>query len=218
MIISRGRRYIFVHIPKTGGTAFAHALEARALRDDILIGDTPKARARRHRVKMLRAAGRLWKHSTIADIEGLVPEAELRAMVVVTLVRNPWDRVVSYYHWLREQSFAHPSVGLAKIHDFSGFLNHPQTRASLAGWPYGAWLRDRTGQDRCTLYIPLEHLPQAAAPLEAHLGFAIDPVRILNASPRARDWRPYFSNADADLVARLCAEDIARFGYGFDPG
>ena len=31
MIISRGRRFIFVHIPKTGGTALSLALEARAM-------------------------------------------------------------------------------------------------------------------------------------------------------------------------------------------
>ncbi|MFV2003185.1 MAG: Type II secretory pathway, pullulanase PulA, partial [Paracoccaceae bacterium] len=30
MILSRARRYLFIHIPKTGGTALALALEARA--------------------------------------------------------------------------------------------------------------------------------------------------------------------------------------------
>ena len=58
MIISRGRSYIFVHIPKTGGTSLALALEARAMKDDILIGDTPKARRRRHRLKSLPARAR----------------------------------------------------------------------------------------------------------------------------------------------------------------
>ena len=47
MILSRGRRFIFVHFPKTGGTALALALEGRAMKEDILIGDTPKARERR---------------------------------------------------------------------------------------------------------------------------------------------------------------------------
>ena len=32
-----------------------------------------------------------------------------------------------------------------------------------------------------------------------------------------RDWRRYYSDADATLVAQLCAVDIARFGYRFDP-
>lgn len=71
MILSRGRRYIFIHIPKTGGTALTLALEARAMKDDILIGDTPKAKARHARQRGLKSAGRLWKHATMADIAGL---------------------------------------------------------------------------------------------------------------------------------------------------
>ena len=107
MILSRGRGYLFVHIPKTGGTALTLALEARAKADDIIIGDTPKARARRGRLAGLTPRGRLWKHSTLADIDGVVRGEELERLFLVTLVRNPWDRVVSYYHWLRKQSFDH---------------------------------------------------------------------------------------------------------------
>lgn len=217
MIVSPGRHYVFVHIPKTGGTALSLALEARARKDDVLIGDTPKARSRRGRLKGLKTAGRLWKHSTLADIEGLLPAETMAEMFVVTLVRNPWDRAVSYYHWLRGQGFAHPAVGLAKALDFSGFLNHPQTRASLAAWPYGAWVRDAAGRDRCSLYLPLERLDAALAPFEAHLGFRLAPVPRANASDRRVDWRPYFNDSDAALLAQLCAEDIARFDYRFDP-
>ena len=89
MILSRGRRYIFVHIPKTGGTAMALALEGRAMADDILIGDTPKAVKRRGRIKGLETAGRLWKHSTLADIEGMVTREEMDDFLIFTLVRNP---------------------------------------------------------------------------------------------------------------------------------
>lgn len=215
MIVSRGRRFIFVHIPKTGGTALALALEARAMKDDILIGDTPKARARRGRVRRLRAAGRLWKHSTLADIAGLVSDDEVAGFFTLTLVRNPWDRAVSTYNWLRVQSFAHPAVGLAKMLDFAGFLSHPQTQAALRAWPYGAHMRDRYGTEQCRLYVRLEHLRDDLAPFEAHVGFRLSVPRA-NESDRARDWRPYFTDSTAALVADLCAEDIARFAYGFD--
>lgn len=217
MILSRGRKFIFIHIPKTGGTALTLALEARAMKEDILIGDTPKARARKGRLRGVKSAGRLWKHSTLADIAGLASDAEIADLFTLTLVRNPWDRTVSYYHWLRVQSFAHPAVGLAKTHDFSGFINHPQTVTSLRLWPYTAYLRDRFGQERASLYARLEHLETDLAPFEAHLGFRLTPLAPANASDRARDWRGYYSDADAALLADIAAGDIARFGYRFDP-
>jgi hypothetical protein len=217
MILSRGRRLIFIHIPKTGGTALAQALEARAMKDDILIGDTPKARARAGRWKGVRARGRLWKHSTLADIEGLATAQEIVGFFTCTLVRNPWDRMASYYHWLREQSFAHPAVGLARTLDFRGFVTHPQTLTALAAWPYGAYLRDARGVERASAFIRLERLDQDLAPLEAHLGFRLGPVMRVNASERPRDWRPFYDDTSAAAVAGAAAEDIARFGYRFDP-
>jgi hypothetical protein len=218
MILSRGRRFIFVHIPKTGGTALALALEARAMKDDILIGDTPKARARKARLAGVKSAGRLWKHSTLADIAGLATDAEIAGFFTLTLVRNPWDRAVSYYHWLRCQNFAHPAVGLAKTHDFSGFLNHAQTMTALRLWPYTAYMRDRTGLECASLYARLEHLDTDLAPFEAHVGFRLTPLAQANASDRARDWRGFYSDADAALMADIAAGDIARFGYAFDDG
>ena len=216
MIISRARRFILVHIPKTGGTAFTLAYETRAAKDDILIGDTPKARKRAGRWRGVKTAGRVWKHSTLSEVVGLVSPQEIEDFQTVTLVRNPWDRVVSYYHWLRGQAFAHPAVGLAKTHDFSGFVNHPQTIAALRLWPYGAYMRRQDGSEKPSIFIRLEHFSDDAAPIEAHLGFRL-PLPRANASERGQDWRGYYSADDAALVADLCSEDIARFSYGFDP-
>jgi hypothetical protein len=217
MFVSEGRGFVFVHIPKTGGTALTLALEARAQARDVIIGDTPKARARKRRLAALPARGRLWKHSTLADLDGWIGPADLGQMFVLTLVRNPWDRMVSYYHWLQAQTFAHPAVQMAKASAFSAFLNHPQIRASLQAWPYRAWMCDADGVDRCTLYARLEQPEQDLSAFEAMLGFALTPFPRSNESHRNRDWRGYYSDDDAALLAGLCAEDIARFGYRFDP-
>ena len=216
MIISRQRRFIFVHVPKTGGTALALALEARAAKDDILIGDTPKARARAGRWKGVKTAGRVWKHSTLSDVVGLVTVEEIMAFQTVTLVRNPWDRAVSYYHWLRAQGFAHPAVGLAKALDFHAFLAHPQTRTTFRLWPHGAYLRLPSGEEKPGLFIRLENYAEEVQPFEAHLGFRL-PLPRANESARGRDWRPYYTDEKAALLAEDCAEVIARFGYCFDP-
>lgn len=217
MIISPGRRAIFVHIPKTGGTALALALEARAMKDDILIGDTPKARARRGRLKGLHAAGRLWKHSTLADIDGIVTTDQMPRYQVFTLIRNPWDRIASYYHWLRGQAFGHPAVALSKTLAFDAFLDHPQIRVPLAAAPYGSYVRDAGGVDRCSLFLRLERLDEDIPRLESLLDLKLPALSRVNVSDRPRDWRALYSDAAAARVAEIAAEDIARFGYRFDP-
>lgn len=217
MILSRGRRYIFIHIPKTGGTALTLALEARAMKDDILVGDTPKAKHRRGRLRGVETAGRLWKHSTLADIRGLATDEEIDRFFIFTLVRNPWDRMVSYYHWLRGQDFAHPAVALAKTLDFSAFLNAPATRASIAAHPYGRYVTTAGGTEHCDLFIRLEQFDDDVRPFEAYLGFRLAPLAVANRSERVRDWRGLYSDRDAETLRVICAEDIARFGYGFDP-
>ncbi|MEO0390268.1 MAG: sulfotransferase family 2 domain-containing protein [Pseudomonadota bacterium] len=215
MIISPGRRYIFVHAPKTGGTSMALALEARAMKDDMMLGDTPKSRQRRRRLKDAATRGRLWKHSTLADIDGLLAPGLLEQMFVFTLVRNPWARMVSYYHWLQVQQFAHPAVGLARRLSFADFAQHPQITTSWRASPARHYVTDAAGQERCHAFVRLEHVQTDLAPVEAHLGFALT-LPHLNQSGAPQDWRSLYTPAARAAVTEACAEDIARFDYRFD--
>jgi len=214
MILSTGRKYVFIHIPKTGGTSLALALEARAMKDDVMLGDTPKARNRRHRVKAMRTTGRLWKHSTLADIDGLVPDDVLDGLFAFTLVRNPWDRAVSYYHWLQTRGFDHEAVRLAQSLDFDAFISHPRTLAAYRNTPAAHYMTRADGREQCAAYIRIENFAENAAPLIAHLGFPLD-LPVANTSERRADYRHYYTDQTADLLAQNCAPDIARFGYSF---
>lgn len=215
MILSLGRSYVFIHIPKTGGTALALALEARAKADDMMLGDTPKARRRRHRIKDIETRGRKWKHSTLADIEGLIPDQSLRQMFAFTMVRNPWDRAVSYYHWLKEQSFDNPAVHLAQKLSFCEFTCHPQTVAAFRNSPAASYMRHGDGHEQCQLYIRIEHFRDDARPLFDHLGFELT-LPVSNSSNRQRDWRSYYDDASAESVAKSFSKDIAQFEYSFN--
>lgn len=191
----------------------ALALEGRAMKDDLMLGDTPKALKRRRRLRDAQSAGRLWKHSTLADIEGVVSAEDIRDSFTFTLVRNPWDRMVSYYHWLKDQSFDHPAVKLAQQLEFQAFTCHPQTQRSLRSAPYGSYMRLH-GQEVAGCFIRIEKFAEDAAPLFDHLGFELTLERV-NASDRAPAYQDYYSDQTRATVADACAEDIARFGYTF---
>lgn len=215
MIISLGRKYIFVHAPKTGGTSMALALEARAMKDDIMLGDTPKAVNRRRRLKDVKARGRLWKHSTLADIDGVITSEQLGGLFAFTLVRNPWDRMVSYYHWLQTQSFQHAAVTLAQSMTFTDFVQLDQTINTFRATPAHHYMTGAAGIERCDAYIRIEHFAQDAARLVDHLGFDLS-LDHVNRSDRLAQYQPYYCTKSREAVETACAEDIQRFGYRFE--
>lgn len=76
----------------------------------------------------------------------------------------------------------------------------------------------REGRERCDLFLRLEQVDRDPGALEDHRGFRIGPLQRISASDRAADYRGYYDDSTAALVAEACAADIARFGYGFDQG
>ena len=193
----------------------ALALEARAMKDDVMLGDTPKAKKRRRKLQTVETRGRLWKHSTLADLDGLIRPADLEDLFIFTMVRNPWDRMVSYYHWLRLQRFDHRAIQLAQTLEFEAFACHSEIGASFRQNTARHYVIDAQGHARADLYIRLEHFAEDVRPLEHHLGFSLD-LPWTNTSERERDYRNYYSDASRAAVAQAFADDIARFGYSFD--
>lgn len=183
--------------------------------DDIMLGDTPKAVKRRHRVKGVSAAGRLWKHSRLVDLPGLVSDEEIAQFRVFTLVRNPWDRIVSYYHWLKDQTFDHPAVALARDLSFSDFVLNRVIGQSISSSSYGSYVTYPQGQLRCDLFLRLEHLAEDIPKLEALLGISLGIIPHDNKSLRESDYRAYYSRATRARVSEIAADDIVRFGYRF---
>ena len=193
----------------------ALALEARAKPDDILIGDTPKAKSRRRRLKGLECSGRLWKHSRLSDIAGLAAAEPLDDYFIFTIVRDPWDRVLSLYYWLRDQTFSHVSVNRAKSLSFKKFVADAEMAEMLSHDWARSYTSDANGQDRATTVLRLEHIESDLAPVEAHLGFKIRPLPHANRSGRPEDTRAAYDAESAGRVGKYFAEDIRRFGYRY---
>ncbi|MEM9371108.1 MAG: sulfotransferase family 2 domain-containing protein [Pseudomonadota bacterium] len=215
MIVSHTNRFVFVHAPKTGGTSLATALERHLEDGDITIGDTPLAKDWRKRFRdRPKQNPRIWKHSTLAEIERWLGEDAVARYRVVTLVRDPWDRLVSYYHWARAQDWEHPATRAAKALDFADFAAHPAGARSMFSQPARFWVTGRNGTVRCDRFLRLEHMAEEAQALGKLLNVEIGPVPHINQSA-ADNHRAAYSAGTAALVRQLAWRDIAEHGYAF---
>ncbi|MEM6461976.1 MAG: sulfotransferase family 2 domain-containing protein [Pseudomonadota bacterium] len=216
MFISHKRQLIFIHLPKTGGTSLTIALENQAASDDIIIGDTPEAEERQHRFAGVKASGRLWKHSHLNEIYGLVTPSQINTYLKITIARNPWDRMVSYYHWLRVQTFKHHAVALARSLEFEAFATHANIGQSFRQNSICTAMTDKNGAYRADFVLRFESLQEDANRLSNMLGVKLGQLPLTNTSKRRRNYKEYYSDRSRSFVADACEEDISMMSYTFD--
>jgi len=205
MIICHSHRFIYVHPPKTAGTAVSTVLGALCANSDVQIGDWPGAEY--PKIGPLKGIG---KHAPLAMIAPLLLGVDIADYRIVISVRNPWDRLASFYHWARAQSDEHPQIELAKTHDFAGFLAHRRIQRVFGAAPYRAYAA------KPDFVLRAERLDADLAIFGQTLGVKLGTPDRINASGRQRDWRPYYTDETRAIIARISAQDIADYGYDFD--
>ena len=120
MLLSLKHKFVFIHIPKTGGTSIRQVLEEYS--DDIRPHLTKRAKAE---AAKLEASGLSvgFTHSTL-NFAANILDVDLSKFIVVCVVRNPVDRMVSYYKYLRHKDKEHRLHSLAKSLSFDHFVEN----------------------------------------------------------------------------------------------
>jgi hypothetical protein len=93
-MISLQKRFLFVHIPKTAGNSIQSVL--RDYSEDQLVA-LRKEQDGIERFGLRNPKYDLKKHSTLSEYQEALGDEQFRNLYKFACVRNPWDRMVSYY-------------------------------------------------------------------------------------------------------------------------
>lgn len=155
-------------------------------------------------------------HLPLPVIQRRLPCDVFGAMLKFAVVRNPWDRMVSLYHRQRRRSIR--SINrMHKRRDPGRFADYIRWEASRIDTKPGISQLDMITIDKTIgidRILRFENLSEDWATLMEHLGIqAVLPHR--NRTDH-QDWRKYYGDEEAALVATHWAGDIKAFGYTFD--
>jgi chondroitin 4-sulfotransferase 11 len=197
-MISHKHKFIFAHIPKTGGTAISTALRKFGLKGE--------------------------GHRTITSIHSafkMTPQ-QVQQYFCFAVVRNPWDIVVSNYFYVRmKKNYWHSNDGTTK------YGPHPDHKA-VSKMSFGQFVRAiqenklksryfRTQQSywldgKIDFIAKFERLQDDFDIICDKIGIAKQKLPIINASKHS-NYSQYYNHNLQRIVADIYNKDIKRFGY-----
>lgn len=201
MILSKKNKVIFLHLPKTAGTSIASALHKHL--SSVISGGkkTP------------------WDyHTSILSFEQRV--SSLDDFFIFTFVRNPWDRLYSWYCMLSNNRKAPISNArfkkwlLAGCHDMASAFPPDSGKKPAQTVPQVEYMLDSTGKNRVQFVGRFEQV-------QADYGKLCKKLKVKGSKlPHSRKGKhnSYLQAYDqemVDFVREHHALDIEKFGYDF---
>ncbi|MBN2886272.1 MAG: sulfotransferase family 2 domain-containing protein [Chromatiaceae bacterium] len=219
MLLSPRDRFLFVHIAKTGGTSVRAALERRRWRDPWYYPVFLCSRF--SHLSGHRIGTKLPRHAKIIAAQELLPRDWFESLFKFAFVRNPWDLQVSSFHHIRRER-PHYLGGHQTFGDFLRWKLDPerpyQYHIDTSITLQSDYLVDLRGAILVDFIGRYERLHEDFAEACARIGIPTPPLpHARRATDRERDWRTYYDDASAELVARHFARDLELLGYRFDP-
>ncbi|MDY6909252.1 MAG: sulfotransferase family 2 domain-containing protein [Thermodesulfobacteriota bacterium] len=217
MLLSPRYKFLFVHIPKTGGTSVRVALRGVKWKDPWRI---PLCLCSRMSALFgHRLACKLPRHAKVIAAKEMLPRDFFENLFKFAFVRNPWDLQVSSFHHIRRER-PHLMQGLETFDAFLKYKLHPKRpyvfHFDVSIERQSDYLVDLDGSLLVDFVGRYERLEEDFAEACRRIGIRPPALPHKRKATDRRDYRTYYTDETAELVARHFRRDIELFGYRFD--
>lgn len=190
-MISHKHKFIFIHISKTGGTSIEHALDPNIPLDKPNISDTTGN------------TDFIDKHWSAKQYNQKYPE-QYKKFFTFAFVRNPWDRMLSNYKWLKF---------IGRINrSFDQWIANPTW--GFRAYSYQKMICDNRGSIIVDYIGKFENLQENFDIVCDKIGIPQKKLPHKNKT-KHKHYAEYYNDETKQIVAEKYVKDIERFGYKF---
>lgn len=214
-MISERHNFIFFHIPKAAGTSIIISLFNK-LNKNVLINDSNK-----ELVAFLKNKGNTWpNHANCGQLMEFLGITLYENYFKFCFVRNPWDRLVSMYHYTLQKEKEKYANQEEKLPDYSMNI--------LEAGSFDKWIKSRnigTGQydiisnnknELLVDYVGRSEIIQSDFSYICSI-IGIENIQLTKSNTSKRsDYRDYYTKETREIVAEKHNNDIEYFGYDFE--
>lgn len=201
-------KLIFIHIPKTGGSSVANALVENL--------NTQETKALSRPLGILQPN----RHLKAQEVKYLLGEKIWNEFFSFAFVRNPWDLMVSQYHWWLQKAAQYPScrkdvIKIKRMGNFTNFLNSKYGQKMFHDTTGNMfdWIAE-DNQIIVNFVGKFENLQNDLNEVCQHLNLEQIKLPHTNKTKR-KPYRDYYNNETKKFVAHRFQKTIEMFGYEF---
>ena len=206
MILSHKKKFVFIHLYKTGGTSIRRRLE----KYDYSYNLVHKAKSMLTKNPVLTSP-LVHKHAKARTIRQVIGPEIYDNYYSFIFVRNPWDWQVSLYHYvLRDETNQHHEI----FKSFAGFEEYLDWRCAEDVHFQKDYIVDEQGEVIVDFIGRMENLNEDFKTICRKIGIEVADLPHLNKSV-SKGYQEFYTPRMRNLLYDTYQADIDYFGYDF---